>query len=72
MRPVTDQPLTPTAARASANTYHFITQWRVKATLDEVNLVLGDAGDLSRWWPSVYLEVRQLAPGDAKGIGREG
>ena len=67
---VTDQSLTPGAARASANTYHFITHWQVKASLDEINQVLGDAGDLARWWPSVYLEVKQLAPGDGRGIGR--
>ena len=67
---VTDQSLTPPAAHAATNSYHFITHWRVKATLDEVNQVLGNATDLARWWPSVYLEVRELAPGDAKGIGR--
>lgn len=70
MKPVTDQSLTPADARATANTYHFITRWRVKASLDEVNLVLGSANDLARWWPSVYLDVKQLDPGDAKGIGR--
>jgi hypothetical protein len=67
---VTDQPLTPTATRASANTYHFITHWRVQASLDEVNQVLSDATNLAHWWPSVYLEVKQLEPGDARGIGR--
>jgi hypothetical protein len=67
---VTDQSLTPPAARAATNSYHFITHWRVKATLDEINQTLGSATDLARWWPSVYLEVRELAPGDARGIGR--
>lgn len=67
---VTDQSLTPTGARATANTYHFITQWRVQATLDDVNQILSNATELGRWWPSVYLEVKELAPGDAKGIGR--
>jgi hypothetical protein len=36
---VTDQSLTPTGARATANTYHFITQWRVQATLDDVTIL---------------------------------
>ena len=67
---MTDQSLTPSSARATANTYHFITQWRVKASLEEINRVLGNATDLARWWPSVYLEVKQLAPGDALGVGR--
>lgn len=54
----------------SINDYHFITQWRVPATMEEVAAVLGDARDLPRWWPAVYLAVRELAPGDDQGIGR--
>jgi hypothetical protein len=23
-----------------------------------------------RWWPSVYLDVKQLAPGDTRGVGQ--
>ena len=26
--------------------------------------------DLVRWWPSVYLDVRETAPADARGLGR--
>ncbi|MFZ0548878.1 MAG: hypothetical protein WAM60_25735, partial [Candidatus Promineifilaceae bacterium] len=54
----------------ASNDYHFITHWRVRATLEEVNDVLGDAADLVRWWPSVYLGVEVLEPGDENGIGR--
>jgi hypothetical protein len=54
----------------AANDYEFTTHWRVQGTLKEVTEVLGNAEDLVRWWPSVYLEVRQLEPGDEKGIGR--
>lgn len=53
-----------------SNDYHFITRWRVKSTVEEVSEVLGDAKDLVRWWPSVYLEVRELEPGDEQGIGK--
>ncbi|MEZ4735566.1 MAG: SRPBCC family protein [Caldilineaceae bacterium] len=52
------------------NTYHFITYWRVQATAVEVAAVLGDALGLPRWWPSVYLAVEEVAPGDANGLGR--
>lgn len=45
-----------------SNEYHFVTTWRVKSTLEEVNAIIGDATGLTRWWPSVYLEVRELAP----------
>lgn len=56
----------------ASNEYHFITHWSVRGTLREVEDILGDALALPRWWPSVYLEVRELAPGDPEtGLGRE-
>jgi hypothetical protein len=54
----------------ATNDYHFITHWRVQSTVDEISAILGDAPDLVRWWPSVYLDVRELQPGDATGVGR--
>ncbi len=54
----------------ASNDYHFITNWRVKGTLEEVNDILDDAADLTRWWPAVYLDVEVLEPGDENYIGR--
>ena len=54
----------------AANDYHFITTWRIAATPEEITAVLGDAPDLARWWPSVYLTVSQVAPGDDLGVGK--
>lgn len=54
----------------ASNDYHFITTWRVTATLPEVNDIIGNALDLPRWWPSVYLEVKELEAGDERGVGR--
>ena len=54
----------------AANDYHFVTTWRIAATPDEISDVLGDAEALARWWPSVYLQVRVLEPGDANGLGK--
>jgi hypothetical protein len=31
--------------------------------------ILADGLDLPRWWPSVYLDVRQLEKGDERGVG---
>jgi hypothetical protein len=59
-----------TADRPAANDYAFITVWHVPATRDEVVAVLGDPLGLARWWPSVYLDVRILEPGDERGVGR--
>ncbi len=55
------------ASRSHA--YHFLTHWRVRGTVEEVANVLADPTDLPRWWPSVYLDVEQLSPGDENGIG---
>lgn len=54
----------------ASNDDHFITHWRVKSTVQEVSDILGNAPDLVRWWPSIYLEVKELEPGDALGIGK--
>jgi hypothetical protein len=52
------------------NDYHFITRWRVEGTVEEVSDVLDNVRDLPRWWPSVYLDVEVLEPGDERGIGK--
>ncbi len=54
----------------SANEYHFITHWRVAGTVEQVSDVLGDPLDLVNWWPSVYLSVSEIEPGDSRGVGR--
>jgi hypothetical protein len=52
------------------NNYHFITHWRIKGKIEEVSDILGDGLGLKRWWPSVYLGVKELEPGDERGVGR--
>jgi hypothetical protein len=54
----------------ASNDYHFITHWRVQSMLKEVSDIIGDAAALTRWWPSVYLDVRVLEPGDEHGLGK--
>jgi hypothetical protein len=52
------------------NDYHFITRWRVEGTVNEVSDILKEAERLPVWWPSVYLDVQVLDPGDGEGIGK--
>lgn len=54
----------------ASNDYHFVTRWRVEAPIEEVFRIISNATELPRWWPSVYLEVRELAPGDKKNVGK--
>jgi hypothetical protein len=53
-----------------SNDYHFITEWRVPGTIEEISQILIDVRDLTRWWPSVYLDVQVLEPGGADGLGQ--
>jgi hypothetical protein len=56
----------------ASNRYSFVTEWHVPATCAEVSDILGDALDLPRWWPDVYLEARELKPGaPVTHVGRE-
>ena len=54
----------------AANDYHFVTVWRVPATIEEVGRIIADGASLTRWWPAVYLDVRELEPGDSSGLGK--
>jgi hypothetical protein len=54
----------------AANAYRFVTRWRVQGTCGEVADILGDPLALPRWWPSAYLDVRELRAPDARGVGR--
>jgi hypothetical protein len=56
--------------RRRSNEYAFLTTWVVPGTPEEISSILGDAGSLPRWWPSVYLRSIVVEPGDARGIGR--
>ncbi|MDQ3734178.1 MAG: SRPBCC family protein [Actinomycetota bacterium] len=49
--------------------YEFVTVWRVPGTVAEVTTILGDAAALTRWWPSVYLEVVARKQGGVGGLG---
>jgi len=52
------------------NEYHFITHWQVGGDVQEVSDILEDVPSLARWWPSVYLDVNILEPGDERGVGK--
>ena len=53
-----------------AREYRFVSRWSVLGTPEEVSDVLSDPLELSRWWPSVYLDVAPIAAGDDRGVGR--
>ena len=40
------------------------------AKVKEVTDIISDNEALVHWWPSVYLQVEELEPGDDDGIGK--
>jgi hypothetical protein len=54
----------------ATNDYHFITDWRVEGSVQEVADIIGDAAEFTRWWPSVYLDIKILENGDETGLGK--
>ena len=55
---------------SKSNEYAFTTHWRVQSTCQEISDILGNGPDLVRWWPSVYLDIQEVEPGDANGLGK--
>lgn len=54
----------------SANSYQFLTTWRIPGTVTEVADVITDTNTLAEWWPAVYLDVQELEAGDEDGVGK--
>ena len=52
------------------NEYQFVTRWRVRGSVDEVYEVISEAVKYPRWWPSVYLDVKEIVRGDERGLHR--
>lgn len=50
--------------------YHFISHWRVNGSVAEVAEILENGHDLTRWWPSVYLDVQEIEPGGSDSVGK--
>jgi hypothetical protein len=49
---------------------HIPTLWRFQGSTAHVYDLLSRPEDFVRWWPEVYLAVREVRPGDAHGVGR--
>jgi hypothetical protein len=49
---------------------HIPTTWRVKGRAEDVYEILTTPQDFVRWWPAVYLDVKEVRAGDAHGSGR--
>jgi hypothetical protein len=47
----------------------FVTRWRVEGTCGEVADITVTPLSFARWWPSVFLEVAEIRPPDANGVG---
>jgi hypothetical protein len=52
------------------NDYHLINRWRLEATAQDIYDLISRPLDFPRWWPAVYLQAEEIAPGDPRGVGR--
>lgn len=53
----------------SSHNYKFVTEWQVKAPLEQVFKIIENGEDLPRWWPQVYLAAKAEKMGRADKIG---
>lgn len=50
-----------------SSSYHFVSRWRVRATVAEVHDIVSQPLEYPRWWPAVYLEARETSmPGSER------
>lgn len=54
----------------ASNDYHFITKWHFDAPIAQVFKLISHPLDYPRWWPEVYLDVQEVSPGEADGLGK--
>jgi uncharacterized protein YndB with AHSA1/START domain len=53
-----------------AREFQIPTVWRIRASPEQVYDLLSRPQDFVRWWPEVYLAVREVKAGDENGVGR--
>ena len=51
--------------------FHFITNWKIDAPVNQVYEIIKDSSKLSEWCPSVYLEVKTFGTGFSKRYRQE-
>jgi carbon monoxide dehydrogenase subunit G len=49
--------------------YHYVSTWQLQAPIEQVWAALNDLEHLPSWYSGVQ-QARELAPGDAQGVGR--
>ncbi len=55
----------------ASNEYHFTDHWRIQGTVQEVDQILSDGAQFTRWWPDVYIKMQIVSQGDANGVGTD-
>ena len=50
--------------------HRLLTRWQIYGTAREISDVLDRTTELTRWWPSVYLDAEEIDRGGEDGIGR--
>ena len=61
---------TSRSTSSSANSYFFVSHWRVPGRIEQVFRLFQQVERLPDWWPAVYRGVEELEAGGPKGLGR--
>lgn len=56
----------------SSSDYHIVSTWRVEGSVEEVAMIIADGPRLAKWWPSVYIDVREDSDGEAVSAWTKG
>lgn len=67
---VLDERVTRAGETSVTNRYHFISRWRFQASAEDIFAILSEPLEYPRWWPSVYLAARAVAPGRIRVLTR--
>jgi hypothetical protein len=52
-----------------ANSYQFLTEWRIEASRELLYEILKESKDYPGWWPDVYLDADYQPSGRADHVG---
>ena len=51
--------------------YSFTSIWKIKASREEIYPILEDVGSMTKWWSSLYIDIKRKEENDQKNISKK-